>query len=158
MADFDPAQHRFADTRYFEDFKVGETFHIPSRTMTDALFAAFQLASGDNHPIHYDIEFCRRRGHKHMLAHGIHVFSQTVAGAGVLPAMMDDSLMGMVEASFKVLGPVYCGDTLYCQLEIVELKPQTTTGLMKVQATAHNQDGEQVLDGSHTYLIRKRPK
>jgi len=38
--------HRFAPTRWLEDFRVGETFWIPSRTQTDALFAAFQLASG----------------------------------------------------------------------------------------------------------------
>jgi acyl dehydratase len=36
---------------------------IPSRTITEALFAAFQTASADNHPIHYDREYCRRRGH-----------------------------------------------------------------------------------------------
>ena len=47
------------ETRWFDDFAVGETFYIPSRTMTDALFAAFQLASGDNDPIHYYIEFCK---------------------------------------------------------------------------------------------------
>ena len=47
------------ETRWFDDFTIGETFYIPSRTMTDALFAAFQLASGDNDPIHYDVEFCK---------------------------------------------------------------------------------------------------
>ena len=54
---FDAARdHRFAATRWFEDFALGERFYIPSRTQTDALFAAFQLASGDNDPIHYDVE------------------------------------------------------------------------------------------------------
>jgi acyl dehydratase len=43
--------------RYFDDFALGEVFVLPSRTMTDALFAAFQLASGDNHPVHYDVEY-----------------------------------------------------------------------------------------------------
>ena len=38
-------------SRYFEDFELEETFYIPSRTMTEALFAAFQLASDDNDPI-----------------------------------------------------------------------------------------------------------
>ena len=57
--DFSPETHRFAEPRYFDDFRVGERFYIPSRTMTDALFAAFQLASGDNHPIHYDRPYCR---------------------------------------------------------------------------------------------------
>ena len=39
--------------------------------MTDALFAAFQLASADNHPIHYDREYCRTHGHRDLLAHGL---------------------------------------------------------------------------------------
>ena len=59
---FDPANHRFGPSRYFEDFKLGEVFYIPSRTATEAQFLAFQAASGDNHPIHYDIEFCRAHG------------------------------------------------------------------------------------------------
>jgi len=41
---------------YFDDFTLGEEFPIPSRTMTEALFAALQLASADNHPSHYDVE------------------------------------------------------------------------------------------------------
>ena len=36
--------------------------------MTEALFAAFQLASGDNHPSHYDLEYCRAHGAPHLLA------------------------------------------------------------------------------------------
>ena len=55
---FDPTAIRRVEPRYFEDFEIGEVFHIPSRTVTDAYFAAFQLASGDNHPIHYDREYC----------------------------------------------------------------------------------------------------
>lgn len=49
-------RHELCAQRYFEDFEVGERMNLPSRTMTDALFAAFQLASGDNHPVHYDVE------------------------------------------------------------------------------------------------------
>ena len=36
--------------------------------MTGGLFAAFQAASGDNHPVHYDREYCRARGLPDMLA------------------------------------------------------------------------------------------
>src|SRR3982074_839356 len=63
MTDFDPAQHRMGpQQRWFEDFALGERFVIPSCTMTTAVFAAFQTASGDTHPIHYDVEYCRARG------------------------------------------------------------------------------------------------
>ena len=72
-ASFDPSEHRRYKTRWFDDFVLGERFVIPSRTMTEALFLAFQAASGDNHPIHYDVEYCRRRGMPHMLAHGYQV-------------------------------------------------------------------------------------
>jgi len=35
-APFDPAQHRRHENRWFEDFRVGERFVLPSRTMTEA--------------------------------------------------------------------------------------------------------------------------
>ncbi len=155
---FDIARdHRFAPTRWFEDFQVGEQFWIPSRTQTDALFAAFQLASGDNDPIHYDLEYCKRRGHPGMLAHGLQVMIQTAAGAGVFPHLVSDSLVAMLECSAKFVGPVYAGDTLYPMLEITELIPQKTTGVIAMRATVHNQRSELVLEGMHRYLISKRP-
>src|SRR5207253_5843846 len=67
---FDRRHHRFPESRYFEDLAVGEQFYIPSRTVTEANFAAFQTVSADNHPIHYDVEYCRERGHPGPLAHG----------------------------------------------------------------------------------------
>ncbi len=149
--------HRFAETRWFEDFRLGEKFWIPSRTQTDALFAAFQLASGDNDPIHYDVEYCRRHGHPGMLAHGMQVMIQTAAGAGVFPRLVADSLVAMLECGAKFLGPVYAGDTLYPMLEFTERVPQRTTGVIAMRATVHNQKNELVLEGLHRYLIRKRP-
>jgi acyl dehydratase len=155
---FDAARdHRFAPTRWFEDFALGERFYIPSRTQTDALFAAFQLASGDNDPIHYDVEYCRRRGHPGMLAHGMQVMIQTAAGAGVFPQLVADSLVALLECSATLVAPVYGGDTLYPSLEIVELIPQRTTGVMVMRATVHNQSNALVLEGRQRYLLRKRP-
>ena len=154
---FDPATHHVAETRYFDDFELGEVFAIPSRTLTDANFLAFQAVSGDNHPIHYDREYCRRHGHDDLLAHGLQVMAQTAAGASVLPHQMGEALMGFLEQSSRFLKPVYAGDTLYPRLEITELKPQRTTGVMTCTATVHNQKGELVLEGWHKYLLRKRP-
>jgi len=50
--DFDPKAHTLSDSNYFEDLEIGQRFVIPSRTLGDANFAAFQLASGDNHPVY----------------------------------------------------------------------------------------------------------
>jgi len=149
--------HGFGPSRWFDDLHVGERFYIPSRTQTDALFAAFQLTSADNHPIHYDVEYCKARGHHGLLAHGIQVLAQTAAGAGRFPHVIGDSLIGMIEISAKILKPVYAGDTLYPELEIVDLKPQTTTGVVSMRASVKNQRGVLVLEGMHKYLLRRKP-
>lgn len=154
---FDPEQHRRYASRWFDDFKVGERFVLPSRTMTDALFLAFQSASGDNHPVHYDVEYCRRRGMPHMLAHGYQIVIQTAAGAGEFPFMVEDSLVGFLDQSSRFLKPVYVGDTLYAALEIVELTPNRTTGVIAMKSTVHNQKSELVMDGTQRYLVRKKP-
>ncbi len=154
---FDPAEHRFGEIHYFEDLAVGQRFHIPSRTQTGAYFAAFQLASGDNHPIHYDIEYCRAQGHPEMLAHGFQVLIQTAPGAGLLPHILGDAMLGFIEQSSRFLKPTYRGDTLYPMLEITELNEQRTTGVVVLRSTVHNQRRELVLEGVQKFLVRKRP-
>ena len=149
--------YRLCEPAYFEDLSLGQKFPIPSRTMTDALFAAFQLASGDNHPIHYDVEYCKAHGHPGLLAHAMQVMIQCAPGAGLFPHAVDASLVALLEISGKMLGPVYAGDTVYPMLEISELIEQDTTGVVVLMSTVHNQKGEKVFDGFQKCLIRKRP-
>ena len=153
---FDPEQHVLSESSYFEDLAIGQRFVIPSRTLGDANFAAFQLASGDNHPIHYDVEYCRRHGHPQLLAHGMQVAIQTAPGAGMLPHVLGESLIGLLEQSSKFLKPVYCGDTVYPALEIIELKPGTTTGVIILRSTVYNQNGELVMEGEQKMLVKRR--
>jgi acyl dehydratase len=156
VSDFDPASHRVVPQRGFEDLIVGERFVLPSRTISEANFAAFQTVSCDNHPIHYDLEYCRKQGHEGLLAHGLQVLSFTAAGAGLFPHVIGEALIGFVEVQAKFLKAVYAGDTLYPALTVTELKPQRTTGVVTMRATVHNQSGTLVLDGRHVYLLHLR--
>ncbi|MGE4220949.1 MAG: MaoC family dehydratase [Alphaproteobacteria bacterium] len=151
---FDPARHAYPHRRGFAELQVGERFYIPARTVTEAQFLAFQAASGDNHPIHYDREYCRRHGHPELLAHGFQVAIQTAAGAGPLAHVIGDVLIGFLEQSSRFLKPVYAGDTLYPMLTVAALEPQRTTGILTVASTVHNQRGELVLEGMQKYLLR----
>lgn len=154
---FNPDNHKFAEVSYFEDLTVGQRFYIPSRTLRDANFSAFQAASGDNHPIHYDVEYCKKQGHPELLAHGFQVLIQTASGAGVFPHVIGDSLIAFIDQSSKFLGPVYYGDTVYPELVITDLKEQKSTGVVTVRSTIHNQRRELVLEGEQRYLVRRRP-
>ena len=143
------------NSKYFEDFSIGDKYLIPSRTQTSGIFSMFQAASGDNDPIHYDLEYCKKRGHPEMLAHGLQVMIQTVAGAGTFPSEVRDSLIGLIEISGKMLKPVYREDTLYPELIISNLISQNTTGILEMKASIKNQKKILVFEGYHKYLIKK---
>src|SRR5882724_884541 len=82
---------RVLPLRGFDELLVGEVFKSASRTMKEANFAAFQTVSLDNHPIHYDDEYCKRLGHPGPLAHGLQVLSFTAAGAGLFPHVIGET-------------------------------------------------------------------
>jgi acyl dehydratase len=157
MTDFDPARHRMVpQQRWFEDFKLGERFVLPSRTMTSAVFAAFQTASGDTHPVHYDVEYCRARGMPNLLAHGFQTLIHTAPGAGLFPFMVEESLVGFLEQSSRFLKPVFADDTIYPALEVADLSPGRTTGVVSLRSSVFNQRRELVLEGWQKFLLRKR--
>jgi len=140
--------------RGFDDLRVGERFPLPSRTVTEAHFAAFQAISGDNHPIHYDLEYCRSQGHDGLLAHGLMALCYTAAGAGTFADVIGRSMVAFIEQSCRFLAPVYPGDTLYPCLQIAELKRQRTTGLVVLDSVIENQRAARVLEGRQSYLVR----
>ncbi len=151
---FNPQTHKMHPTRPFSDFSIGERFLAPSRTMTEGIFAAFQVASGDNHPIHYDRAYLARLGHHDLYAHGYMTLCQAAIGATPLAHQMGEALIGFLEQSSRFLAPVYCGDTLYTAFEISELAPGSTTGVMTLAVTIHNQDSVLVAEGVQKYLLR----
>ena len=121
------------------------------------MFAAFQTASGDTHPVHYDVEYCRARGMPNLLAHGFQTLIHTAPGAGLFPFLVEESLVGFLEQSSRFLKPVYADDTIYPALEVMELVPGRSTGVVTLRSTVFNQRRELVLEGMQKFLIRRRP-
>jgi len=155
---FDPVNFTVVPPRRFEDLRVGEVFRAPSRTLTDAHASAFQAVSGDNHPIHYDVEYARRHGHSAPVVHGLQVLALTAPGATLFPQYIGDEFIAFTSVSCRFLKEVHAGDTLYPQLEIIKLTTQGDTGIVTTRATVHNQRGELVLDGEHQYALKTSAK
>lgn len=122
--------------------------------MTSGIFAAFQAASGDNHPIHYDRAYLDRLGHPGLYANGFMTLIQGAIGASPLAHQMGEALIGFLEQSSRFLKPVYEGDTLYPEFEISALEPGRTTGVMRLALRIRNQHGDIVCDGEQAYLMR----
>jgi acyl dehydratase len=92
-----------------------------------------------------------------LLAHGFQTLVHTAPGAGLFPYIVEESLVGFLEQSSKFLKPVYAGDTLYPALEVTELVPGRSTGVVTLRSTVFNQRKELVLEGMQKFLIRRRP-
>jgi acyl dehydratase len=144
-------------TRYFEDFQLGEKFHIPPKTMTDARFLSFAEITGDAHPIHYDDEYAKTTRFGKRVAHGLLVTAMTAVGASDLSPLLEGSIVAFVEQSSRFLKPVLIGDTITPEIEVTELVPKTDMGLLRLTTRVKNQHGEVVLEGMHAYLVKKRP-
>ena len=151
---FDPVGFTVVPPRRFEDLRVGDVFRAPSRTVTDTHASAFQTVSADNHPIHYDVEYARRHKHSAPVVHGLQVFAFTAPGATLFPQYIGDVFVAFMSASCRFLKEMHAGHTLYPQLEVIKLTTQGDTGIVTTRATVHNQRGEIVLDGEHTYSLK----
>lgn len=148
---------RGLESRWFEDFHLGERFVLPVRVLDEAAFRWYAAASGEAHPLHNDRAYCRDHGHPGLLAHGFLVAIQTTAGSGLLPFMIEESLVTLLDQSSRFARPVYAGDTLHPVLQVSELAPNTSTGIVGLRSTVHNQRRELVLEGTQRWLLRTRP-
>lgn len=155
MTEFDPAQHRMVPAqRWSEDFYARRALQIlPDPDL--AVFAAFQTASGDTHPVHYDVEYCRVRG---MLTccpwlpdPGTHR-----ARRRAVPHIVEESLVGFPGTVEPVLE---AGRRLRHYLSRARSHRPTgrTTGVVTLRSTVFNQRKELVLEGQQKFLIRRRP-
>jgi acyl dehydratase len=142
--------------RWFEDFQVGDRFGSPGKTLTDAHFMFFAGMTGDAHPIHYDDEYASRTRFGRRLAHGLLLTSLTAVGASTLAPIIEHSIVAFVEQTTRFRKPVFIGDTLKPDHEVIALERKRSAGLLTLRVTLTNQRGETVLEGEHRYLIAYR--
>jgi 3-hydroxybutyryl-CoA dehydratase len=143
--------------RWFEDFRVGDHFESPSKTLTDAHFMFFAGMTGDAHPLHYDDEYAKRTKFGRRLAHGLLLTSMTAVGASTLAPIIEESIIAFVEQTTRFKGPAFIGDTIKPRHEVVALDRKRSAGLLALRVTLTNQRDEIVLEGEHRYLIAYRP-
>ena len=142
--------------RWFEDFRIGDRFGSPARTLTDAHFLFFAGMTGDAHPIHYYDEYARHTRFGRRLAHGLLLTSLTAVGASTLAPVIERSIVAFVEQTTRFRAPAFIGDTLKPDHEVIGLERKRSAGLLTLRVTLTNQRGETVLEGEHRYLIAYR--
>lgn len=144
---------------YFDDFEVGQKIITQGRTITEADIVSFAGLSGDFNRIHTDAAFAAQHQFGQRVAHGMLV--QSVAtGLAVQTGFIQDTVLAFRELSCKFSLPVFIGDTIHVQLEIIELKAlrRLGGGNVVLKVNVKNEEGKTVQRGNWTMLVQSRPE
>jgi acyl dehydratase len=141
--------------RTFQDYEIGERFESEGRTVTEADIRMFVGATGSTHPAHVDHEYCA----DHPLVDGV------VAHGTLTLAVTDGFLADEVTApaalalnygheNVRYVEPVYPGDTLTAEMEIVETDQRSEEwGSLTLDVELTNQDDDAVLTETQTVVV-----
>ena len=143
--------------RFFEDYRVGETLHhaVP-RTVGAGERALYHALYPARHALYSSDAFAQGCGLQaspldDLIAFHI-VFGKTV------PDVSLNAVANLGYAQGRWLKPVWPGDTLRSQSEVIGLKQNSNgkTGVVYVRTTGLNQKDEAVLEYVRWVMVRKR--
>ena len=145
--------------RYFEDLQVGDRIISAARTITESDLVWFSGLSGDCHPLHTDEVFAQTGPFGARVAHGC----LTLSIATGLEFRMMGPGESRILASYgmdrvRFVKPVFIGDTIHLECEIVERQDKDENrGVVAQQQEIKNQHGDTVVVLIKRLLYKKRP-
>jgi itaconyl-CoA hydratase len=153
-----PQRYRASYGRYLEDFAIGDIYeHRPGRTITETDNIHFSLMTMNTHPMHCDAAYAAKSEFGRLLV------NSGLSLAIVLGMTVNDvsakAIANLGWKEIKLTMPVFCGDTLYAESEVLEKREsrsRPTQGIVTVQTRAFNQDGVKVMEFVRSALIPKR--
>ena len=151
------SESRPADGYFFEDFTAGRRFrHATPRTLTEGDASLYIALTGSRFPTHCSAPLARALGHRASPLDDFLVFN--VAFGKTVPDISYNAVANLGYADVRFTAPVYAGDTLTCESEVIGTKPNSsgTSGVVYVRSSARNQDGTEVLGWSRWVMVLAR--
>jgi 2-methylfumaryl-CoA hydratase len=142
---------------FFEDFRVGQVIrHATPRTLTAGDVALYNALFGARFAVQSSDAFAKAMGYPRAPIDDLLVF-HVVFGKSV-PDVSLNAVANLGYANCCFRKPVYPGDTLSAQSEVIGLKENSSrkTGIVYVRTTGYNQDRAPVLEYVRWVMVRKR--
>ncbi|HBB54728.1 MAG TPA: hypothetical protein DCZ49_00885 [Hyphomonadaceae bacterium] len=143
--------------RYFEDFRLGETIHHATpRTITSGDATLYLALTGSRFCLYCSDEVARSAGFPAAPVDPFLVFH--ILFGKTVPDISRNAVANLGYAEGQFLAPVFIGDTVSAQSEIIGLKPNSNgqTGVVYVRTTGFNQRKEIVLRYCRWVLVNRR--
>lgn len=142
---------------FFEDFEVGRRMrHAVPRTLTEGDAAQYIALTGARQPVHCSVPLARALGHRACPLDDFLVFN--VAFGKTVNDVSYNAVANLGYADVRFLAPVYAGDTLSCESEVIGAKANSNgkSGVVYVRSRAVNQDGAAVLTWARWVMVNAR--
>ncbi|MBE9607331.1 MaoC family dehydratase [Acetobacteraceae bacterium H6797] len=143
---------------FFEDVVIGASYESPEHRLTSSDIAQFCTLTRDHHPLHTNEAYCKDRGFKTVIAHGLYGLALMEGLKTELGLYETTSIASLGWEKVRFLKPVFAGDTLRLHFTFVSkrLSSKPGRGVVQEELELRNQDGEAVITAEHTALIMSR--
>ena len=142
---------------FFEDYTPGRRFrHATPRTLTEGDAALYIALTGARQPVHCSAPLARALGHRACPMDDLLVFN--MAFGKTVPDISYNAVANLGYADVRFGGPVYAGDTIACESEVIGAKANSSgkSGVVYVRSRAVNQDGAEVLTWARWVMVAAR--
>ena len=144
---------------FFEDYAVGRRFrHATPRTVTEGDAAVYIALTGARQPLHCSAPVAHAMGHPACPLDDLLVFN--IAFGKTVPDISYNAVANLGYADVRFTAPVYAGDTIACESEVIGVKANSSgkNGVVYVRSHATNQDGAEVLTWMRWVMVTARAK
>ena len=143
---------------YFEDFTVGKKLPTSSRTVTETDLVTFTTLCGFFEPLFMDQAYVESETpFKKRIAPGALTFSIS-EGLAILSGILYKTGMAFLGVEMEVLKPVFIGDTLTVEIEVVDRREtkKADRGIVTYVHRVMNQNNDQVMEYKIKRMIKRK--
>ena len=144
--------------RFFEDFEVGDVFRSRlGRTMTEVDNIWFTGITFNTNQMHFNSEYAKGTRFGKPLMNSCLTLG-VVCGLSV-PDTSENGTANLAWTDIKIPHPVFAGDTLYAESEVLELRDSASrpnVGIVSLRTRGINQDGVVVMEFLRTFMCYRR--
>jgi len=146
--------------KYFDDLNPGDKIrHGTGRTITEADNVLFCALTMNTQPLHLNEDFASKTQFGRRIVNGI--FTMGLAVGLTVNEMTEGTIVAnLAYDRVSHPRPMFHGDTLYVETEVLEKKPSTSKsdrGIVRLLHRGLNQSGEVVIEIERSVMFLRRP-
>jgi itaconyl-CoA hydratase len=144
--------------RFYEDFDVGDVYRSRlGRTISETDNTWFTCLTMNTNQVHFNAPYAERTRFGRVLVNS--TFTLALVAGLTVPDTSENAVANLGWTDIRLPAPVFVGDTLWAESEILELRPsesRPTAGIVSMRSRGVNQHGEVVIEYLRTFMVLRQ--